>query len=202
MAFFQMPEWYCPYRDSMEPGRLCLFDPEEGVMFSEVLEFERHLEHKGEFRSFIVDGKVTSLSSYTDYQSYPVPEEIQKLAEEFAQQNSHLAPAYVADFGMTERGPVLIELNSLKHSGRYIGNDPVALLQAIEQHIGVVDRRFIREPLVAVPEALVGEDVGLEINSGRIFDPHEELGLVSVDVDELPGLRLRPGFGDTAPGID
>jgi hypothetical protein len=202
MAFFQMPEWYCPYRDSMEPGRLCLFDPEEGVMLSEVLTFERALEHKGEYRAFIVDGKVTSLSSYTDYVSYPVPEEIQKLAEEFAQQNTHLAPSYVADFGITERGPVLIELNSLKHSGRYIGNDPQALFRGLEQHIGVVDRRFICEPLVGVPEKLAQQDFEGEVSPERIAELREQMGWVSMDVDELPGLRLRDRLDDSTPGLD
>lgn len=202
MAFFQMPEWYCPYRDSIEPGRLCLFDPEEGVMLSDVLTFERAPEHKGEYRAFIVDGKVTSLSSYTDYVSYPVPAEIQKLAEEFAQQNTQLAPSYVADFGITERGPVLVELNSLKHSGRYIGNDPKALFHAIEQHIGVVDRRFICEPMVAVPEKLAQQDFNEGVSPERIAELRQKMGLVSIDVDELPALRLRDRLDDSTPGFD
>jgi hypothetical protein len=202
LAFMQMPDWYCPYRDSIEAGRLCTFDPVEGVMLSEALTFERAPEHKGEYRAFIVDGKVTSLSSYTDYVSYPVPAVIQKLAEEFAQQNTHLAPAFVADFGITERGPVLIELNSLTHSGRYIGNDPQALLLAIEQHIGVVDRRFICEPQVAVPERLAEDDQEWMIRSAKIADVREGMGLVSVDVDELPSVRVRPEFDEDEPYID
>ncbi|MBI6883206.1 ATP-grasp domain-containing protein [Pseudomonas putida] len=149
IAFRQMPDWECPYRGEQK-GRAYFFEPKDGVMLSDVLDFKHLPDHKAEYRCFIVDGRVSSISTYTDYVSYPVPDEIRKIASEFAAEHASIAPAFVADFGMTDRGPVLVELNSFAQSGRYVGNDPDALYRDLEQLLGV-DRSNIKEPKVPVP---------------------------------------------------
>lgn len=156
LAFVQMPDWECPYR-GLEKGRVHFFDPKEGVMISGVLEFDHQPEHKAEYRCFIVDGKVSSISTYTDYQAYPVPPMIEKLAIQFAADHAELAPGFVADFGMTNMGPALVELNDFSHSGRYVGNDAYALYRDLEQFLGV-DRSAIKGPKVKIPAHFVSDD--------------------------------------------
>ena len=142
--------WYCELRDSMEPGRLSFFVPQAGVMLSDVLEIEKGPKAKQEFRAFIVNGAVTSLSAYVDYESIPVPNEIKAIAEDFARVNAEIAPAFVADFALTDRGPVLIEMNDFYRSGRYLDNDPVALYTALTKEIDLTAFTFV-DPM-PVPE--------------------------------------------------
>lgn len=156
LAFVQMPDWDCPYRGPQK-GRVHFFDPKEGVMISGVLEFDHQPEHKAEYRCFIVNGKVSSISTYTDYQAYPVPPMIEKLAIQFAADHAELAPGFVADFGMTNMGPALVELNDFSHSGRYVGNDAYALYRDLEQFLGV-DRSAIKVPKVKIPAHFVSDD--------------------------------------------
>ncbi|WOF82067.1 ATP-grasp domain-containing protein (plasmid) [Pseudomonas sp. FeN3W] len=135
VAFQPGTPWYCPYREMELISKPGLFNPADGVIVSEVLEISYEDNKRQEFRAFIVSGVVTSLSGYTDYESMPVPSEIAELANEFAKENRDLAPAFVADFGMTDRGPVLIELNGFDFSGRYIDNDPARLYSALRDSL-------------------------------------------------------------------
>lgn len=135
VAFQPGTPWYCPYREMELISKPGLFNPADGVIVSEVLEISCEDNKRQEFRAFIVSGVVTSLSGYTDYESMPVPSEIAELASEFAKENRDLAPAFVADFGMTDRGPVLIELNGFDFSGRYIDNDPARLYSALRDSL-------------------------------------------------------------------
>lgn len=136
VAFQPGTPWYCPYREMELISKPGLFNPENGVIISDVLSITCENNRKQEFRAFIVSGEVTSLSGYTDYDSMHVPSEIVELATEFAKENKDLAPAFVADFGMTERGPVLIELNGFDFSGRYLDNDPIKLYSTLRDRLG------------------------------------------------------------------
>lgn len=162
LAFKQMPDWECPYR-GLEKGRVYFFEPKDGVMISEALVFDHKPDHKAEYRCFIVNGKVSSISSYTDYKSYPVPDEIQKLADDFAAEYAGLAPGFVADFGMMDRGAVLVELNDFSHSGRYVGNDSYALYRDLEDFLGA-DRSSMKEPEVQVPPAFEDDDMDFAVS--------------------------------------
>lgn len=155
LAFKVMPDWDCPYRGPQK-GRVYFFEPKDGVMLSDVLKFDHQPDHKAEYRCFIVDGKVSSISTYTDYTAYPVPDCIEALAQQFAAEHADLAPAFVADFGMTDRGPVLVELNEFSQSGRYIANDAYALYCALESLLGV-DRTSVKEPILSIPTFLASE---------------------------------------------
>lgn len=156
--------WYCEFRESMEPGRLSFFIPQAGVMLSDVLEIEKGPNAKQEFRAFVVNGAVTSLSAYVDYESVPVPTEIQAIAEEFARVNADMAPAFVADFALTDRGPVLIEMNDFYRSGRYLDNDPVALYQALSKDADLTAFTYV-DPM-PVPE---DSDLHREQENGFAF---------------------------------
>jgi hypothetical protein len=152
VAFLQMQDWECPYR-GWQKGRLYVHDLKRGVILSEVLAFNHASDHKAEYRCFVIDGKVSSISTYTDYTTHPVPAEIRKLAEEFAADHADLAKGFVADFGMTDRGPVLVELNDFTKSGRYLGNDAYALYKDLEAVLGS-DKTCLKSPDVPIPSLL------------------------------------------------
>lgn len=150
LAYKEMPDWECPFR-GQQKGRVYFFEPKDGVIISSVLRFDHQPDHKAEYRCFIVGGKVSSISTYTDYKAHPVPASIEEMARDFAADHASLAPGFVADFGMTDRGPVLVEMNSFSHSGRYVGNDAYALYQDLETHLGV-DRSLIKDPDIVIPD--------------------------------------------------
>ncbi|EGR5926742.1 ATP-grasp domain-containing protein [Vibrio parahaemolyticus] len=85
-----------------------------------------------EHRAFIVDGKVTSLSRYFDYEYYVSPKHVQDYAQDFASKFKDRIPLIcVADFAETTKGVELIEINPYENSGRYLMNDPEKLFLAI-----------------------------------------------------------------------
>ena len=184
VAVHQSPSWYCEYRESMQPGRLTVFNPKDGLIVSDVLEIEKIGQVKAEFRAFIVNGKVTSLSAYVDYESVPVPEAIRVMSEDFSAANSHLAPAYVADFAMSDRGPVLIELNDLYQSGRYLDNDPACLFSALTEDVDLSVFNFI-EPLPVPEDEILPFHFGVQ-NDGLNVGP--------VDSNKEPSKTINFNF--------
>jgi hypothetical protein len=151
VALHQFADWYCPYREAQIKGEIRVINLSEGVILSTIMQIVRESTHKGEYRAFIINGEVSSLSAYLDYDHAEVPEAISDFAQAFAEEHRHLAPSYVADFCLTDQGPVLIELNSFTYSGRYIDNDPGLLYSDLERLLGV-DRSVLCEPRIAVPE--------------------------------------------------
>lgn len=144
------PDWFCEYRDQMISGRVTIDTLETGLIVSDVMDIDRADNHKGEYRAFFVNGQVSSISAYLDYEHTQVPAEISDFADEFGTANAHLAKGFVADFCMTPKGPALVEMNDFCHSGRYVDNDPAALFSDIKRHFG--DPAFeLVEPIVKVP---------------------------------------------------
>jgi hypothetical protein len=178
--------WYCEYRESMQRGRLHLFVPKEGLILSEVLQIEKGPTAKQEFRAFIVNGKVTSLSAYVDYESVPVPDEIRAMAEDFAKANAHIAPAFVADFGVTDRGPVLIEMNDFYRSGRYLDNDPVALYQALAEGHDLGAFQFVAPMPVPDDSVFAQED---DFDFGFMLESTP--ASVEVSAEETPRINYK-----------
>lgn len=81
-----------------------------------------------EHRAFIVNGKVSSVSRYVDYEQVESPKSVIEYAQEFASRMLDILPVvYVADFAETDKGIELIEINPYENSGRYLWNDPVSL---------------------------------------------------------------------------
>ena len=144
------PDWYCEYREQMIAGRISLNTLEAGLIVSDVMEIERADSHKGEYRAYFVNGQLSSISAYLDYDHAEVPAEIRHFAEAFGIANAHLAKGFVADFCLTPKGPALVEMNDFCYSGRYIDNDPAALFADIKRHFG--DPVFdLVEPMIKIP---------------------------------------------------
>ncbi|MDT8925479.1 ATP-grasp domain-containing protein [Pseudomonas taiwanensis] len=149
VALHKYPDYDCPYRGPVK-GHFKVIDLSEGVIISSVMNILREPDHRGEYRAFIVNGEVSSMSAYRDYDHSPVPNEVSQFAHAFAEQHRHVAPAYVADFCLTDQGPALVELNGLAYAGRYVDNDPGLLYCDLERFAGV-DRSVLCDPRVAVP---------------------------------------------------
>jgi hypothetical protein len=168
VALHKSPDWDCPYRGPVK-GRIKVIDLNDGVIISSVMNILREPEHKGEYRAFIVNGEVSSISAYRDYDHTPVPGEISEFAQMFADNHRHVAPAYIADFCMTDKGPALVELNGLAYAGRYIDNDPGLLYSDLERFAGS-DKSVLCEPRVAVParsETLLPESDEVVVDFGE-----------------------------------
>ncbi|MBD8088632.1 ATP-grasp domain-containing protein [Pseudomonas fluorescens] len=144
------PDWFCEYRDQMIAGRVSLDTLEEGLIISDPMEILREESHKGEYRAYFINGQMSSISAYLDYDHCEVPGSIRDFAEAFGVANAQMAKGFVADFCMTPKGPALVEMNDFCYSGRYIDNDPGLLFTDLKRHFG--DPSFdLIEPYVKVP---------------------------------------------------
>jgi len=105
------------------------FSPETPLIISEPLEFvpasdfSKH-PHQ-EYRCWIANSKLNSISRYLDEQAHQVPEEASSFALDFARAHKDIFPSlYVADIALDKkRGYVLVECNPLSSAGRYYQND-------------------------------------------------------------------------------
>lgn len=150
VLILRRPDWYCEFREQMIAGRVSVETLDAGLIVSDVMDIERAANHKGEYRAYFINGHLSSISSYLDYEHAEVPKAIREFAEAFGTANAHLAKGFVADFCMTAKGPALIEMNDFCYSGRYFDNDPAALYTDIRRHFG--DPAFeLIEPSVKVP---------------------------------------------------
>jgi hypothetical protein len=97
-------------------------------MLSEVINIRSDDLKTLEYRAFIVDGQVSSISRYVDYEETTTPDSVVSHAREFAKSfKDKLPTVYVADFAETDKGVELVELNPYENSGRYLWNDPTHL---------------------------------------------------------------------------
>lgn len=130
---FKQPDWFCPYRESMERGSEDLVAIDDYIVYSDVMNIKRdELDRKLEYRCFIVNGKPVSISRYEDYEDFKIPQEVGEFASEFASEAlSYMPPIYVMDIAETDKGLQLVELNPYEHSGRYHGNKPDSFYSAL-----------------------------------------------------------------------
>jgi hypothetical protein len=135
---FQKPDWFCPYREGMIKEAPVYVPLTTDFITSEVMSIKRdELSDSGtrEFRCFVFNGEVYSVSRYTDYLSLPVPKAVREFAQAFAQAQQHVLPiAYVVDVADTEAGYQVIELNQFSWSGRYLDNRPLPLYKAVHDY--------------------------------------------------------------------
>lgn len=121
--------YYNPYMDEYEKAQDTRLSLCGDFILSEPLEIcEINTAYgKEEYRCFIEDDKVVSVSLFEDYTSHEVPEEVIDLATSFAKDHKGVfQERYVIDFANTkDRGYVLVEVNPFCHAGRYIDNDPL-----------------------------------------------------------------------------
>ena len=189
-------DWYCPYREQMIAGRVTVNTLDSGVIVSDVMAIEQAPSHKGEYRGYFINGQLSSLSAYLDYEHTDVPVEIETFAREFGQSHASLAKAFVADFCMTQNGPALVEMNDFGYSGRYIDNDARTLYTDLKRHFGDLEVIFIN-PLVRVPSLANTqrpdeEDVEIDfgMTSELIFSDNDVL-VAKQNPDEKPGYMAR-----------
>lgn len=95
------------------------------VIVSERLDLMADSGGKLEYRIYVVNGKVSSISRYIDYVTdYEIPRSVAAFAGSFVEAHlTELPSCYVLDVGECRaRGPVVIELNGIVASGRYEKN--------------------------------------------------------------------------------
>ncbi|MFS1427779.1 ATP-grasp domain-containing protein [Vibrio splendidus] len=127
------------------------------VMVSPVINILSDKVGKLEHRAFILNGRVSSVSRYVDYESVQSPNEVLEHAQAFAGRMKETLPiAYVADFAETDKGIELVEINPYENSGRYLWNCPLAL-QRDAMALGdktltpLIDNSGLYEPMLRAP---------------------------------------------------
>ena len=104
------------------------------LLISEPLDLCKDDKGKLEYRVWVANQRVSSISRYLDYDTdYNIPAEIQIVAEKFIAAHKSVFPDhYCLDIGLDYwKGPVIIELNGLNPCGRYEKNDFEKFLQDI-----------------------------------------------------------------------
>lgn len=77
-----------------------------------------------EYRFWVVDGSIATAAPYgwdDRHQGLPVPDDAARVARAAAEALQYVETTFVADVGMTDKGPRLIELNAVSTSGWYAG---------------------------------------------------------------------------------
>ncbi|MGD1524220.1 ATP-grasp domain-containing protein [Vibrio harveyi] len=130
---FKQPDWFCPYRESLERGSQDLVAIDDYIVYSSVMNIiEDSKGRKEEYRCFMVDGKPVSISRYEDYEEFDIPSKVMEFAERFGGDfKGYLPHIYVMDIAATDKGLQLVELNPYEHSGRYFGNKPESFYRAL-----------------------------------------------------------------------
>lgn len=85
-----------------------------------------------EYRTFVIDKIPICTSTYDDYDIIPIPNNVQKFIGELVENLNKLDDIpnnYVVDVAESDRGIVLIELNDVGLSGRYINNNFCSILE-------------------------------------------------------------------------
>lgn len=87
-----------------------------------------------EYRCYVVDSKVVSISRYEDFAAPAVPTNIRLAAERMARQiKDTFGHWYVMDIADTTNGIVVLEINPPANSGAYQHNSPAALFPALRE---------------------------------------------------------------------
>jgi hypothetical protein len=102
-----------------------MMPPSTEILFSEPLQILTDARGKREYRCFVVQNRVSSISRYIDYDTdYEIPAQVEEFAAAFVADHRGVLPScYVLDVAETDRGMVVIELNGIVASGRYERND-------------------------------------------------------------------------------
>lgn len=108
------------------------FSEEYPMIVSDYMEIKEDEMGKKEYRCWVSNQKVSSISRYNDYiTNYTVSREIVDYAMDFVTAHKHLPSCYVLDIAETDHGIDIVELNDLEASGRYGKNGFDKFLQFI-----------------------------------------------------------------------
>ncbi|MBB4866809.1 hypothetical protein HNP46_005716 [Pseudomonas nitritireducens] len=164
------PDWYCPYREMTQRGRLHEEVIRHDFIVSAVMNIAKDAPKAGasegskrEYRCFVFKGQVMSFSRYVDYQSEDVPLAVRQFAVSFAADQNPLLPiAYALDIAETEQGCQVVELNQFTRSGRYLDNAPLPMYRAIDKHFNSHARIPLIEPMALPMPITDDEDLKLD----------------------------------------
>lgn len=134
---------------------------------SEPISLVRDCRGKGdEYRCFIANGKAVSISYHDKYALEKVPDGLMQAAQVFADDHKTILPwGYVLDVGITATGQaIIIELNSLSHSGRYRTN-------YFENFLQEFSPSFEMEKLQAALPSIMKERKDYEKGEGQYRQP-------------------------------
>lgn len=112
--------WYDGPAYSLEKG-----SGDDEVMLSEFIDIGEDEYDMLEWRCFVVDGLVLSISRYKDYESIPTPDKVSAYAREVVNHvaGKYLPKNFVLDVAQKRDGEIcIIEFNDVCCSGRYVDN--------------------------------------------------------------------------------
>lgn len=125
-------EAFNPWHGEVEKYPARFLSVEGEMITSPVISIRNDDQGTLEYRVFVVNGKVSSISRYLDYAKVEIPEEISNCASEFVAKYSNILPKfYVVDFAQTDKGVELVELNPFERSGRYLQNSAAKMFDEI-----------------------------------------------------------------------
>ncbi len=110
------------------------FSRDEPLIISQPLKFFKPYK---EYRCWVVNDKVTSISRKDNFEFHQVPENIKDFANKFAEYHKETFPSlYVVDIAIEKtKGPLVIECNPYSSSGRFIQTDFSEVLRALIPNI-------------------------------------------------------------------
>jgi hypothetical protein len=136
-----------------------------------------------EYRCHIIDGVVAGISRSVDADPPPVPDAVCTMAHAFAKAIPDAMPkTLVADFGNTDRGYVLIEINPMGGSGRYAGFGADAFMAALT---GATPD--LRERMAAVWDDIQKETAIHDAEHQERWEKKGGVGSGLLDIDEMLG---------------
>jgi len=104
------------------------------MIVSDIMDIHSDALGKKEYRCWISNQVVSSISRYLDYNvDYEIPKEIVDFALDFTKAHKHLSSCYVLDLAETSKGVDIVELNDLECSSRYARNSFEKFIQFIIQ---------------------------------------------------------------------
>jgi hypothetical protein len=166
---FQQPDWFCPYRESLERGRVTFVGINFDFIVSDVMQIRQDNigdSGKEEYRCYVFDGNVHSISRYTDYdKTLKAERDVWAFARDFASDHTHVFPiSYVVDVARKEDGSLtVVELNPVDASGRYLHNEVRGFYTAIDLFYNAISA-YAPVKIIPVPEPAV-----VDCDDGKLF---------------------------------
>jgi len=163
----QMPDWYCPYRDSIERGRMYQVAVTAPLIISDPITLAQDgLSDNGkvEYRIFMGKNEPLDASRYVDYKTLDIPAEVIDFAREFGDKYpDHFGDYYVLDVGQREDGGLtIVELNPLPNAGRYCDINPKVVYDSLNTHY---EQAFVmKDPALDIPEPEPIKEIEIEWN--------------------------------------
>lgn len=105
------------------------------AILSEVMDIKKDEEGTLEYRCYVINNKLNSISRYSDYKKIPVPRKAIEYAKKVIDMNKNVfVPHYILDIcELTDGYYDIVEFNCLESSGRYIDNSVKRMFDAVDK---------------------------------------------------------------------